>query len=35
VIQHMGFSNKWISWIKAILSLGSSWVLLNGSREAI
>jgi hypothetical protein len=24
VIQHMGFSNKWISWIKAILSLGSS-----------
>jgi hypothetical protein len=30
VLKHKGISDKWISWIKAILSFGSSLVILNG-----
>jgi hypothetical protein len=30
MLQHMGFPTRWISWIRSILSSGSSAVLLNG-----
>ena len=30
MMQHMGFLDRWLSWIQCILSSGSSAVLLNG-----
>jgi hypothetical protein len=30
MMQHMGLPNKWLMWIRSILSSGSSAVLLNG-----
>jgi retron-type reverse transcriptase len=30
IMSHMGFPGKWLAWIQAILSSGSSAVLLNG-----
>jgi hypothetical protein len=30
VLQHKGFSDKWVSWIKSILDSGTSSVLLIG-----
>jgi hypothetical protein len=30
VLQHMSFPDRWISWVKAILSSGTSSVILNG-----
>lgn len=30
VLRHKGFSNKWVQWMKCILSSDSSSVLLNG-----
>ena len=30
VMTHMGFPKRWLMWVKAILSSGSSAVLLNG-----
>jgi hypothetical protein len=31
ILQHMGFSSKWLDWTSALLSLGSTQVLLNGT----
>jgi hypothetical protein len=28
--KHLGFPEKWVSWIQAILEFGASTVLLNG-----
>jgi hypothetical protein len=30
LLQHMGFSRRWINWVSAILSSASTRVLLNG-----
>jgi retron-type reverse transcriptase len=30
MLQHMGFSGRWIDWIRSILSTGTSAVILNG-----
>jgi hypothetical protein len=32
-MRHKGFSEKWISWVKVVLSSGSSSILLNGIPE--
>lgn len=31
IMHHMGFSNKWLGWVKCIFSSGSSAILLNGA----
>jgi hypothetical protein len=33
IMSHMGFPGKWLAWIQAILSSGSSAILLNGVPE--
>ena len=30
IMKHMGFNDKWLSWIKSIFSSGRSYILLNG-----
>jgi hypothetical protein len=30
VMKHMGFNKLWLSWVKEILSIGTSSILLNG-----
>lgn len=35
VMRHLGFSERWLDWVHAVLSSGSSAVLLNGVPEKI
>jgi hypothetical protein len=30
LLQHMGFSRKWINWVSILLSIASTRILLNG-----
>jgi hypothetical protein len=31
ILQHLGFNRRWLDWIAALLSMGSTQILLNGN----